>query len=122
MTKSEQKGLPGLARLRKARGLSQQGLYGELYAIHHADAVSRGTIQNYENGATTPQLGHVVQLADFFQVSIDELVGRELAVSPASPAADEQTETETADRLLAAMQGRTEKAPRAQHPGSRKAG
>lgn len=35
------------------------------------------TYQYYEEGKNEPAISTLVQLADFFQVSLDELVGRE---------------------------------------------
>ena len=39
-------------------------------------SVSTGTISNYENGVHYPDLEKLVQLADYFQVSTDYLLGR----------------------------------------------
>ena len=38
--------------------------------------VTRATISNFENGQRKPSLDVVIKLADYFQVSIDYLVGR----------------------------------------------
>lgn len=37
---------------------------------------TRGTIGNYENGNKKPSLDTLIKLADYFNVSIDYLVGR----------------------------------------------
>lgn len=35
------------------------------------------TYKNYENNITEPSIGTLIKLADFYHVSLDELVGRE---------------------------------------------
>ena len=35
------------------------------------------TYQNYEGGQSEPNIATLIKLADFFMVSLDELVGRE---------------------------------------------
>lgn len=37
---------------------------------------TKGTISNYENGNKKPSLDMLIKLADYFDVSIDYLVGR----------------------------------------------
>ena len=37
---------------------------------------TRGTISNFENGYKKPSLDILVRLADYFNVSIDYLIGR----------------------------------------------
>ena len=37
---------------------------------------TRGTIGNFENGNKKPSLNMLIKLADYFNVSIDYLVGR----------------------------------------------
>ena len=59
-----------LAELRQDKGLTQKQLGRVL-------SVSTGTISNYENGVHYPDLEKLVQLADYFQVSTDYLLGRE---------------------------------------------
>lgn len=39
--------------------------------------VSPKTISHWETGYTEPSVNQLIQLADFFEVSIDELVGRD---------------------------------------------
>ena len=38
--------------------------------------ISMQTISHWETGYTEPSIAQLIQLADFFDVSIDELVGR----------------------------------------------
>ena len=62
-----------LRTLRKARGLSQT----ELARVLHYGYTAIG---NYECGRNEPCLDDLVRLADFFEVSTDELLGREFPV------------------------------------------
>ena len=59
-----------LMQMRKLRGLSQE----ELGA---AVGVSRQTVSKWELGSTTPELEKLMALSDYFNVSLDVLVGRE---------------------------------------------
>lgn len=38
---------------------------------------SKNLVSNYENGVSTPDIYTLVKLADIFDITIDELVGRE---------------------------------------------
>lgn len=58
-----------LRALRKARGFSQMELGRVLHYGYTA-------VSNYENGRNEPSLDDLIRLADFFDVSIDELLGR----------------------------------------------
>lgn len=66
-----------LITLRKQAGLSQEQLGDEI-------GVSRQAISKWENGTTTPELDKLTALGDFFAVSLDQLVGRDTAPSPAA--------------------------------------
>ncbi len=59
-----------IRQLRVGRGLTQQQVADKLY-------VTRSTLSNYENGRRHPNLIIAILIADFFQVSLDELAGRE---------------------------------------------
>ncbi len=59
-----------LVSLRKMRHLSQN-------AVAEAVHVGIRAYQNYEYGTRIPPLPTLVALADLFDVSLDELVGRE---------------------------------------------
>lgn len=59
-----------LKALRKARGLSQT----ELARVLHYGYTAIG---NYECGRNEPCLDDLIRLADFFEVTTDELLGRE---------------------------------------------
>lgn len=59
-----------LKKLRKNRGLKQQELEEIL-------GIKRNTYSDWENGKTEPRFDNLVKLADFFNVSLDWLFGRE---------------------------------------------
>ena len=54
---------------RKALGLTQEKLANLLNG-------KKSLISNYENGHSTPDIYTLIKLADIFQVTLDELVGR----------------------------------------------
>ena len=58
-----------LAELREDRGLSQKQLGALIF-------VSGGTISNYENGVHYPDVEKLIQLANYFGVTVDYLLGR----------------------------------------------
>ena len=58
-----------IKELREAKGLNQQGLAIKLN-------VSQSSISYYETGERKPDLDALIQLSDYFDVSIDYLVGR----------------------------------------------
>ena len=59
-----------LLELRKKNGRSQQELADEL-------AISLRAYRYYESGEREPQLSLLIRMADYFDLSLDELVGRE---------------------------------------------
>ena len=59
-----------LLELRKRKGLSQQELADEL-------AISLRAYRYYESGEREPQLSLLIRMADYFDLSLDELIGRE---------------------------------------------
>lgn len=61
-----------LMRLRKEKGLSQEALGEKI-------GVTRQTVSKWETGETTPEMNKLIELAQFFAVSLDELVGKEPA-------------------------------------------
>lgn len=54
---------------RKKNGLTQEQLAEKL-------GVSAVAVSKWERGISVPELGVVCQLADYFQISVDELIGR----------------------------------------------
>ncbi len=58
-----------LKHLRASRNLTQNELAKEFH-------VAKTTISNYETGYSVPDISLLVQLADYFMVSIDDLIGR----------------------------------------------
>ena len=71
-----------LMQLRQEKHLSQAELGHIIYA-------SGGTISNYEKGVHYPDVEKLVRLADYFNVSIDYLLGR--SISKLSPDVFAQT-------------------------------
>lgn len=55
---------------RKANILTQEELSKQLGG-------SKNLVSNYENGVSTPDIYTLVKLADIFDITLDELVGRE---------------------------------------------
>lgn len=73
-----------LMYLRKGKGLSQEEL-GNLVNV------SRQTVSKWELNQTTPEMEKLISLGDIFNITIDELVGRE-AVIRQNPSYDELNE------------------------------
>ena len=55
---------------RKLLNLTQEELSNKLGG-------SKNLVSNYENGISTPDIFTLVKLADIFDITLDELVGRE---------------------------------------------
>lgn len=55
---------------RKANNLTREELSKQLGG-------SKNLVSNYENGISTPDIYTLVKLADIFDITLDELVGRE---------------------------------------------
>ena len=55
---------------RKANIITQEELSKQLGG-------SKNLVSNYENGISTPDIYTLVKLADIFDITLDELVGRE---------------------------------------------
>ena len=64
--------------LREDRDLKQSDLA-------KATGIDQRTISNYETGKTKPDSDALIKLADFFNVSIDYLVGRISFNAPSDP-------------------------------------
>ena len=56
--------------LRKEKGYSQQQMARKLH-------ITQGAISQWENGTTTPAADQLSALADVFEITVDELLGRE---------------------------------------------
>ena len=59
-----------LLELRTEKGLSQR----ETARLMH---ISQGTYNNWENGKTQPSIEQLIELAKFFSVSVDYLIGND---------------------------------------------
>lgn len=57
-----------LIELRKKHGMSQQDLADKLH-------LARQTILNWENDQSTPSLEKAQEIAEIFDITLDELVG-----------------------------------------------
>ena len=58
-----------LRKLRKEKGLSQ-------IAVQMQTGIEQALISNYENGERVPPTETLMQLADFYGVSMDYIMGR----------------------------------------------
>lgn len=59
-----------LLELRKQKGLTQSEVANQIF-------LTQNGYSSYENGRTEPNIGTLCKLADFYNVSLDYLVGRE---------------------------------------------
>ncbi|MBP1553841.1 MAG: helix-turn-helix transcriptional regulator [Oscillospiraceae bacterium] len=59
-----------ISELRKSAGLSQEQ-FGEMFGV------SRQSVSKWESDQTMPELTTIIRIADFFSISVDELLGRE---------------------------------------------
>ena len=59
-----------LISLRKKKGLSQEQLADEL-------GITRQTISKWELGVSTPEMDKLVQIANYFDVNVDDLISKE---------------------------------------------
>lgn len=57
-----------IRRFRKARGLTQEQLSEAL-------GVTAGAVYKWETGRSTPEIGLIMEMADFFETSVDVLLG-----------------------------------------------
>lgn len=58
-----------LKELRKKKGISQLRLATELHT-------TQNTISRYETGEREPGIDELIKIADYFNVSVDYLIGR----------------------------------------------
>ncbi len=56
-----------LYELRTEKGLSQRQIASQLH-------ISQGTYNNWENGKTEPSISQLIELSNYFEVSIDYIV------------------------------------------------
>lgn len=71
-----------LKALRIARDLSMEMLALDLNT-KYALRINKGTISRWENGESDPSISYVVKLADYFNVSVDYLIGLTDVQTPA---------------------------------------
>lgn len=65
-----------LSKLRKSRGLSLKELSDRLNNKYEVK-FSKASLDRWEKGITSPSMDHASALAEFFNVSLDELSGLE---------------------------------------------
>ena len=73
-----------LAMIRKEHGLSQQQLAAELSRISRRN-YTRSAVSLWEGGQRTPGRGTLELLADYFQVDLNWLLGRDTDTPPGFP-------------------------------------
>ena len=89
-----------LAELRAQEGVSQKKLAEDLH-------MSAGNLCDWEKGRTEPDIERLIKLADYFDVSLDYLMGREILPENTAKPADNLK-----FRLLAAFGGLSEEGKR----------
>ena len=78
-----------LASLRKEKGYSQEELAEKL-------GVSRQAVSKWENGEASPDTANLIALAELYDISLDELVGK----APAGSSKTEEVEGEVVDSVV----------------------
>lgn len=79
-----------LMRLRKAKGLSQEEFANEIN-------VSRQTVSKWELGTSTPEMDKLMQMANFFNISVDDLVNGEDVTSKVSNKTENNNQNQSVD-------------------------
>lgn len=64
--------------LRKSKGYSQQQMARKLH-------ITQGAISQWENGITVPAADQLVTLAEVFEITVDELLGRDPGIKKEAP-------------------------------------
>lgn len=82
-----------LAELRQDKGLTQKEL-GQVLCV------SPGTISNYENGVHLPDAEKLIELADYFHVTTDYLLGRTSTNIPSDMLQHRITDNKTISDIL----------------------
>ena len=70
--------------IRKMNGLTQEEFAWEL-------GISRQALSKWENGASVPDVQMLLRIADFYDITLDQLVRDEYDL-PMAPAAEEKAE------------------------------
>ena len=95
-----------LSELRKDKNMSQAELANVLF-------VSSGTISNYENGVHMPDVEKLVELADYFHVSTDYLLGRSSSRLTTDVFDDELLEGTSVGQVIQEIRGLSKERKRA---------
>ena len=85
-----------LQELRKKKGLTQEELADKLY-------VSRTAVSKWESGQCCPDIALLPALADFFEVSIDELMGYKPQQNSETTQIDTQAISNSIDNYFAPL-------------------
>lgn len=72
-----------LIQLRKQKGYSQEELAYQL-------GISRQSVSKWESGMSTPELDRLIEIADLYEVSLDELIRGETTLKQEFQISDEQ--------------------------------
>lgn len=59
--------------LRARNNISQEELASAL-------GIDRQTVSNWENGINAPSFGYMIKIADYYCITLDELVGRTVPI------------------------------------------
>ena len=71
-----------LKQLREKKGLSQAGMARYF-------RVAQSTVGNWESGIREPDLDTITHIADFFEVSVDYLLGKTADPTPSPPLSED---------------------------------
>lgn len=71
-----------IRNIRKEKGMTQE-------ALAEAIGVTTAAVSKWETGQSAPELGMLMELADFFEVSVDALLGHKLAADRRKSKLDE---------------------------------
>ena len=82
-----------LKKLRKAKKLTQQDLASKINVTHVS-------ISGYESGRRSPDTDTLQKIADYFDVSVDYLLGRSDIKKPESPSEEKEFEAFANDPAL----------------------
>ena len=85
-----------IKQLRTRNKISQQKLADALH-------VSRSTVAMWETGASDPDTEKLKMLAEYFNVSVDYLLGREASPEKESPAAENSDEADLDHELVSLL-------------------
>lgn len=86
-----------IREFRRQRGMTQE-------ALAETMGVSTASVSKWETGQSAPELTALMELADFFQVSVDALLGHELKADPKEAMIQEMEALADQDRFAEAKE------------------